>query len=127
VVASAVNVKGNQPPDMPNVTGSIAASYRLDSPVGAFTPRVQVIYRGSEWARIFNDPTLDKVPAYTVVNLNLDFVPTSNNHLRLSLTATNVGNAAGINSRYTDPYGTFMTSNQYIPPLQVIGTIAVRY
>ena len=127
VVASAVNIDGKQPPDMPNVSGSIAASYRLDSPIGAFTPRVQVIYRGSEWARIFDDPTLDKVPAYTVVNLNLDFAPKNNDHLRLSLTATNVGNVAGINSRYTDPYGTFMTSNQYIPPLQVIGTIAVRY
>ena len=62
-----------------------------------------------------------------MVNLNLDFVPTNNNHLRLSLTATNVGNVAGINSRYTDPYGTFMTSNQYSPPLQVIGTFAVQY
>ena len=109
------------------MSGSVAASYRFDTPIGAFTPRVQVVYRGSEWARIFNDPTLDKVPAYTVVNLNLDFVPTNNNHLRLSLTGTNVGNVAGINSRYTDPYGTFMTSNQYIPPLQVIGTIAYKY
>ena len=111
---------------MPNVSGSLAASYRFDSPFGAFTPRVQVVYRGSEWARIFNDPTLDKVPAYTVVNLNLDFAPTGNDHLRLSLTATNVGDVAGINSRYTDPFGTFTTSNQYIPPLQVIGTIAVQ-
>jgi hypothetical protein len=37
---------------------------------------------------------LDKVPAYTVVNLNVDFVPTTT-HFRLSLTATNVGNVAG--------------------------------
>ncbi|HEX3919927.1 MAG TPA: TonB-dependent receptor [Caulobacteraceae bacterium] len=127
VVASAVNIKGKQPPDMPNVSGSVSASYRIDTAVGVFTPRVQVVYRGSEWARIFDDPGLDKVPAYTVVNLNVDFVPTGNDHLRLSLAATNVGNEAGINSRYTDPYGTFMTSNQYIPPLQVIGTIAYRY
>jgi iron complex outermembrane receptor protein len=127
VLANETNIQGNQPPDMPNVTGSIAASYRFDSPIGAFTPRVQVVYRGSEWARIFDDPTLDKVPAYTVVNLNLDFVPTNNNHLRLSLTATNVGNVAGINSRYTDPFGTFTTSNQFIAPLQVIGTIALQY
>ena len=127
VAAAAVNIKGNQPPGMPNVAGSIAASYRFDSPFGAVTPRVQVVYRGSEWARIFNDPFLDKVPAYTLVNLNLDFVPTSNQHLRLSVTATNVGSVAGINSRYTDPFGTFTTSNQYIPPMQVIGTIAYMY
>jgi iron complex outermembrane receptor protein len=127
VLAHATNIQGNQPPDMPQVTGSIAASYRFTTGIGDFTPRVQVVYRGSEWARIFNDPTLDKVPAYTVVNLNLDYVPAGNDHLRLSLTATNVGNVAGINSRYTDPFGTFTTSNQYIAPLQVIGTIALRY
>lgn len=127
VAAAAVNIKGNQPPGMPQVSGSVAASYRFDSPFGSFTPRVQVVYRGSEWARVFNDPALDKVPAYTVVNLNLDFVPANNDHLRMSLTATNVGNVAGINSRYTDPFGTFTTSNQYIPPLQVIGTIAYKY
>jgi iron complex outermembrane receptor protein len=127
VANSAVNIKGNQPPDMPEVSGSVAVSYRIDTPVGAFTPRAQVVYRGSEWARIFDDPTLDKVPAYTVVNLNLDYVPTGADHLRLSLTATNVGNVAGINSRYTDPFGTFTTSNQYIAPLQVIGTIAYKY
>jgi iron complex outermembrane receptor protein len=126
VANAAVNVNGKQPPDMPNVTGSVALSYRFDTAFGALTPRAEVVYRGSEWARIFNDPLLDKVPAYTVVNLNLDFVPTDS-HFRLSLTATNVGNVAGITSRYTDPFGTFMTSDQYIPPLQVIGTIAYKY
>ena len=127
VIAASTNINGKQPPDMPEVSGSIAASYRFDNAMGAFTPRVQVVYRGSEWARIFNDPFLDKVPAYTVVNLNLDYVPINNQRLRMSVTATNVGNVAGINSRYTDPFGTFMTSNQYIPPLQVIGTIAYKY
>jgi iron complex outermembrane receptor protein len=126
VANQAVNINGKQPPAMPNVTGSVALSYRLDTPFGALTPRAEVVYRGSEWARIFNDPFLDKVPAYTVVNLNLDFVPTDK-HFRLSLTATNVGDAAGITSRYTDPFGTFTTSDQYIPPRQVIGTIAYRY
>ncbi len=126
VANAAVNVNGKQPPDMPNVTGSVALSYRFDTAFGALTPRAEVVYRGSEWARIFNDPLLDKVPAYTVVNLNLDFVPTDS-HFRLSLTATNVGNVAGITSRYTDPFGTFTTSDQYIPPLQVIGTIAYKY
>jgi iron complex outermembrane receptor protein len=127
VVGAATNIKGKQPPDMPQVAGSFAASYRFDTSIGTFTPRVQLVYRGTEWARIFNDPILDKVPSYAVVNLNVDFAPSANDHLRLSLAATNVANTAGINSRYTDPYGTFMTSNQYIPPLQVIGTIAYRY
>ena len=41
------------------------------------TPRVEFVYRGSEWARIFNEPSLDKVPSYGVTNLNLSYAPTT--------------------------------------------------
>jgi iron complex outermembrane receptor protein len=126
VYAAAVNVQGKQPPDMPNVSGSIALSYKLDTQWGSLTPRIQIVYRGQEWARIFNDPNLDKVPSYTVTNLDLEFDPTDP-HYRVSLAVTNLFNVAGITSRYTDPYGTFTTSDQYIPPMQVIGTIAWKY
>jgi iron complex outermembrane receptor protein len=67
------------------------------------------------------------VPSYTVVNLNLSFVPNWDKRLKLSLAATNVGNVAGINSQYTDPYGTAQTSREYIPPRQVIGTVAFAF
>jgi iron complex outermembrane recepter protein len=127
VVAAETNISGKQPPDMPDVSGAAAISYRFTTPIGDFTPRAQVVYRGQEWARIFNVPALDQVPAYTVVNLNLDFIPANNQHLRLSLTGTNIFNVAGITSRYTDPFGTFTTSNQYVPPAQILGTIAWRY
>ena len=96
------------------------------TPPRALTPRVEVVYRGKEWARIFNEPTLDRVPAYTVVNLNFMYQPTGSN-LKVSLTATNLFDKAGINSRYTDPFGIFQTSDQYIPPRQVIGTIAYAF
>jgi iron complex outermembrane receptor protein len=38
-----------------------------------------------------------------------------------------VTNKAGVNSRYTDPYGTFQTSQQYIPPRQIVGTIGYSF
>jgi iron complex outermembrane receptor protein len=126
VIASARDIKGNEPPATPQVSGSIAASYRFDAPGGSLTPRVEVVYRGKEWARIFNEPTLDRVPAYTVVNLNVEYQPTGS-HLRLSVAATNLFDKDGINSRYTDPYGIFQTSDQFIPPRQVIGTIAYSF
>lgn len=126
VLASAKNIKGKTPPAMPEYSGSIAASYRFDIPTGTLTPRVELVYRGSEWARIFNETGLDHVPAYTVTNLNLEYAP-EGSQLRLSIAATNVFNTAGINSRYTDPYGTGQTSNQYIAPRQVIGTIAYAF
>ncbi len=122
----AVNIQSKTPPAMPTVSGSISASYTFDIPTGTLTPRVEVVYRGAEWARIFNDPALDRVPDYTVTNLNLEYAPTGGK-LRLSLAATNVFNRAGINSRYTDPYGTGQTSQQYIPPRQIIGAIAYSF
>jgi iron complex outermembrane receptor protein len=122
VEAAAVNIKGNTPPAMPKLSGSFTASYTFDVPGGVFTPQVQYIYRGDEWARIFNDPTLDKVGSYGIVNLNFEYAPTGA-HWKVSLAATNIGNVAGVNSRYTDPYGTFQTSQEYIPPAQVVGTI----
>jgi iron complex outermembrane receptor protein len=126
VIAAAKNINGASPPAMPRVSGSASASYRLDVPWGSLTPRVQVVYRGSEWARIFNEPDLDRVPAYTVVNLNLEYLP-HNSHLLLDLALTNVGNTAGVNSQYTDPYGTGQTSRQYIPPRQVIFTVGYSF
>ncbi|HEY1448796.1 MAG TPA: TonB-dependent receptor [Caulobacteraceae bacterium] len=127
VIASAKNIGGNTPPAMPNVSGSFDISYDVGIPYGTLTPRLQYIYRGSMWARIFNEPSLDKVPAYNVVNLNLEFVPSSNPRFQLSLAATNVFNEAGVNSQYTDPYGTGQTSRQYIPPRQIIFSIGYTF
>jgi iron complex outermembrane receptor protein len=126
VVAAAKNLNGATPPDMPHVSGALNFSYRFDVPGGTITPRVQITYRGSEWARIFNEPTLDKVPQYTVTDLNFEYAPNHSN-LRISLTMTNVGSVGGINSRYIDPFGTGQVSNQYIPPFQVIGTVAYSF
>ena len=126
VVAAAKDIGGNRPPAMPTFSGSINAAYAIDLPFGVLTPRVEVVYRGSEYARIFNEPGLDNVPAYTETNLNLDFVPTGSK-LRFAVTATNVGNVGGINSKYIDPYGTAQTSLQYIAPRQVIFTVGYGF
>ena len=126
VVAAEKDVRGNRPPAMPTFSGSINAAYAFDLQFGVMTPRVEVVYRGSEYARIFNEPGLDSVPAYTQVDLNLDFVPTGSK-FHFAVTATNVGNVAGINSKYIDPYGTAQTSFQYIAPRQVIFTVGYGF
>ena len=120
------NLKGKTPPAMPKYAGSIAASYRFELPTGALTPRLEVVYRGAEWARIFDLGAIDFVPAYTVTNLNIEYAP-ANSKLRVSLTATNLFNVNGINAKYTNPYGVGQTSAQYIPPQQVIGTVAFAF
>jgi iron complex outermembrane receptor protein len=126
VVAAAKDIKGNTPPAMPTVSGSAYAAYRWDLSGGAFTAKVQYTYRGEMWARVFNEPVLDKVKSYSVTDLYFEYAPTGS-RFRYSLTATNLFDKAGVASRYTDPYGTGQTSQQFIPPRQVIGTIAFAY
>ncbi len=126
VLAARQNIAGKSPPAMPKESGSLYASYLWDAPGGTLLSKVQIVYRGAEWARIFNEPTLDRVKAYTVANLYFEYKP-AREPWKLSLTATNLFNEAGVNSRYTDPYGTGQTSQQYIAPRQVIGTIAYSF
>ncbi len=126
VEASARDLKGKMPPAMPKVSGAADISYTFDVPYGTLTPRAEFIFRGTEWERIFNEASLDHINSYGVIDFNLAYVPTHTNWI-VQLTATNLTDIAGVNSKYTDPYGTGQTSLQYIPPLQVIGSVGYRF
>jgi len=126
VIGAARDIGGNAPPKTPDYAGSINVSYAFSALAGTLTPRAEYVYRGALWSRVFDEPGLDRVKSYGLWNLNLDFAPDDGNYT-LSLTASNVTNKAGVNSRYTDPYGTFQTSQQYIPPRQIIGTIGYSF
>ena len=126
VINAARDIGGNAPPKTPDFAGSLNVSYAFSAAAGTLTPRAEYIYRGALWSRVFEEEALDKVKAYGVWNLNLDYAPDDGDYT-LSLTASNLLNKAGVNSRYTDPYGTFQTSQQYIPPRQIIGTIGYSF
>lgn len=121
VAAAVKNINGNEPPKLPHVAGSIDAGYTFDVAGGSLTPRVEYVYRGSFVYRVFNESSLDNVPSYSIINLYLDYAPPID-HLKLSIAATNVTNKAGIAGRFTDPYGSGQTSNEYIAPRQVVFT-----
>jgi len=125
-IASEENLKGKTAPAMPKISGAADISYTFDVPYGTLTPRAQFVFRGAEWERIFNEPAIDRINSYGQINLNLLYVPTGT-RWTVQLAATNVTNVNGINSKYTDPYGSFQTSVEYIAPLQVIGTVAYKF
>jgi iron complex outermembrane receptor protein len=122
VIASSRSIGGNQPAKMPRYAGSANVSYSY----GTLTPRIEYVYRGALWSRLFAEPGLDRVKAYGLVNFNLLYQPEQGDYT-LSLTATNLLNTAGVNSRYTDPYGTGQTSQEYVPPRQVMGTVSYSF
>ncbi|MDB5396450.1 MAG: TonB-dependent receptor, partial [Rhodospirillales bacterium] len=125
-LAAARDIGGNQPAKMPSVLASLALSYDFPVYAGTLTPRVEYVYRGSFWQRIFNQPGIDKVPGYSLVNLNFEYVP-DDSPVKVQFSVSNLFDEAGVNSRYTDPYGTFTTSQQFIPPRQVMGTVSYSF
>ncbi len=126
VAAGAPDTDGNEVPKLPQWQGELAAGY--ESGLGAWrvATRVEFIYRGSFQYRIFNDGLLDRVPSYDQWNLFAQ-LSAPGGHWSFALALSNLFNAAGINARYTDPYGTGQTSDEFIPPRQLVGTIAYRF
>jgi iron complex outermembrane receptor protein len=126
VASKAQNLNGNSTAKTPKYQGAISAAYAIPVADGLVTPRIEYVYRGKFIYRMFNNSVLDQVPSYSIVNLHVDYAP-SNSNWTYSLTASNLANKAGINSRYTDPFGINQTSNEYIAPRQIIGKVAYAF
>ncbi|CAN5455588.1 TonB-dependent receptor [soil metagenome] len=124
-LAAGQDVKGNPVPKLPKWGGTISATYTqpLDS-WGTLTVRPQWEYRGKYTYRVFNVGSLDQVPSYNLWNLWIGYQPNIE-HWSFSLSATNLTDRDGVNSRFTDPYGSSVTSNTYIPPRQFL--VSARY
>ena len=126
VIAAAQDISGNSPPNMPKISGSVDVSYDFDVFGGTLTPFAQYLREGHRQGRIFNEPVLDDVPGYNLVNLSLSYAP-SGGRLRFNLSLSNVFDKDGVNSRYTSPYESGLTSEQYVAPRQFVGSIAYSF
>lgn len=119
------NLKGNEPPKLVDLMARVALTNSHTFSGGSrLSSRVEYVRRGEFQARIFNHPRVDRVPGYDLVNLYFAYDPAAM-PLSFSLSVTNVFDEDGINNVFTNPYGLWTTSNEYIPPREVIGS--VRY
>ena len=124
--AARQNINGNDVPKMPNVQGSASLRHMNRIGAGAFTAKAQYVYRGQYQYRLFNDSVYDRTPAYSQVNLFFSYRPDVTD-VTFSLTVTNLLDENGINSRFSDPYGSAQVSDTFIAPRQVIGSLAYRF
>ena len=121
------NTNGNQPPKLPKWQGTIGATHTLElGGLGTLRSHAELIYRGKFQYRIFNDGARDVVPGYTQVNANVVFMP-QDTRWTIGLTVTNIFDKAGIASRYSNPFGSFTTSDMYIPPRQAIASVKYEF
>jgi len=126
VSASRQNTNGLSVPKLPGVQGQASATYSWAIGGGKVTLRGDVLYRGKFNYRLFAVAALDRVPAYTIFNAFIAYEP-DNKPWSLSIAATNLGDKNGVNSRFSDPYGSGTTSVEYIDPRQVFGTLSVKF
>ncbi len=121
----ANNLRGNEPPKLVDLMARVALSNTHTFADGSvLDSRVEYVHRGDFQARIFNHPRVDGVPSYDIVNLYFNY-DVGSMPLSLGLSVTNIFDENGVNNVFTNPYGLWTTSREYIPPREVIGS--VRY
>ncbi len=120
------NVKGNQLAKTPEFTADVSLMYETDLPSGNYlTAMLQYVKRGKFMQRVSNNPVVDSIPAYDIVNLNIgiDF----NNNIGLNVMLLNVTDEDGINSSMTDVFGVASTGLELIPPRQFMTRISYNF
>ena len=113
-------------PKLPRWQGNLALTYSGEVANGTFTARAQYVYRGNYEYRLFNDGAIDETPSYDQVNLLLSY-GFGNTGADISLRVTNLFDDDGINSRFSDPYGSAQVMETFIPPRQVSVLLGYRF
>ncbi|WP_237437822.1 TonB-dependent receptor [Altericroceibacterium endophyticum] len=121
-----MNINGNSVPKIPDVQGTAALTYNNYLFGGDFTARAQLIYRGEYQYRLFNNSEFDVTPSYEQFNLFFGYEP-EGSALKFSATVTNLFDEDGVNSRFSDPYGSAQTMETYIAPRQFIFAIGFDF
>ena len=116
------NIQGNDLAKTPGLTANVSLKYEKYLDSGLFSGIVEYVHRGEFQQRVINNPTVDTVPSYDIVNLLLSY-DLANEKLGFDLMAYNVTDEAGVNSRMTDVFGVGATGIELIPPRQVMGRI----
>lgn len=126
-LATTTNLKGNEPPKLVDLTARLGlTNTHTFANETVLTSRVEYVHRGEYQYRVWNNPLVDTVPDYDTVSLfflyELRKWPIS-----VSLSVTNLFDEDGVNSRFSNPFGVLQTSEEFIPPREVIGTIRYEF
>ena len=120
------NVKGNKLAKTPEFTADINFTYETDLSSGnLLTAVAQYVKRGELEQRVSNNPIVDSIGAYAVVNLTvgIDFA----NDMGLDFMILNATNKDGVNSSMTDVFGVAATGLELIPPRQFMTKISFNF
>ena len=120
------NVKGNKLAKTPESTADISLIYSKDLPSGnIFNTSLQYVKRGEFEQRVSNNPAVDFVDSYSIVNfsIGIDYA----NDWSLDFMFLNMTDEDGVNSSMTDVFGIAATGIELIPPRQIMTRISLDF
>jgi len=120
------NINGNDIPKLPGFQGTAALTFTHKVGPGELTARAQYLYRGKFFYRVFNDPFYDLTPSYQTVNLYARYA-LEKTPIYFSASVSNLFDVNGVNSRFSDPYGSAQGFETYIAPRQAIFSIGFEF
>ena len=122
-----VDVFGNELAKSPRSTVSFGVNYERELlSLGQLRVSVQLNQRGSYQYRIFNNPDTDFVPEYTTVNAIGRFEPMDGDWY-VTLRVINATETDGVNARFTDVFGVGASSEELIPPRQILLGLGISF
>lgn len=122
-----VDVYGNELAKSPRSTVSFGINYeRMMFDIGQLFASIQLNHRGSYQNRIFNNPDTDFVPEYTAINAIGRFEPVDGDWY-VTLRVMNAIDTDGVNARFTDVFGVGASSEELIPPRQILVGLGLSF
>ena len=121
------NIKGNELAKTPEFTADVSLKYETVMSSGTlFTGILQYVKRGEFQQRVNNNPLVDAIDAYDILNLtaSFDFV---GDKWGLDLMILNATDEDGVNSSMTDVFGVAATGIELIPPRQIMARLSMNY
>ena len=117
------DINGNDLAKTPDFTANVSLRYETTMEAGhEMTGILEYIHRGEFQQRVINNPTVDIVPSYNLVNLMLSVDP-ADKDWGFDVMVYNATDEDGVNSRMTDVFGVSATGVELIPPRQIMGRI----
>ena len=120
------DIRGNELAKSPELTANIGVEYNTETQYGLLTTTVELIYRGEFQQRVFNNPIVDQVDSYTVMNFTASLDLTGD-QWGIDLMLLNASDKDGMNSSMTDVFGVAGTGIEYIPPRQFMGRVSYNF
>lgn len=121
------NLNGNELAKTPGLTADISLGFEDQIQDGGYIRAgIQYTYRGEFEQRVFNNPEVDTVDSYDLINLTVSY-DDPDEVWGVDLIAFNMLDEDGVNSLMTDVFGVNETGFQFVPPRQIIARVRYNF